>query len=217
MALAPRLAARTDIFSKTFVECLSKILGPVDTTITPVISLAYGLDPTSTANTPESTNNILNFGNDLCFTLALQSFARAWSTSPVHGTESFLYRFNCPNSWDGPWKGHATHILDIAFLLLNYREYLSPGQQLSVERFAKDIITFLHEGRPWTKYQDGIGGGSMVYYAPMDGNQDMSRFVGNGASETMGREDVLESLVGPELLDNCMDAWQMFTAGPRSY
>lgn len=73
----------------------------------------------------------------MCFAVAAREFAREWSLA---GLEAFLCRFNCPNPWDGAWKGHATHILDLAFLLLNYNQYLSKGQQQAAERFADDVI-----------------------------------------------------------------------------
>lgn len=134
---------------------------------------------------------------------------------PVPGTEAFLHRFNCPNPWDGPWKGHATHILNIAFALQYYAEYLSPGQRASAERFAKDIITFVQGKDPWLAYRNGINRNTMVYYAPMHGGQDMSQVVENKEPRKTGRKDNLEKLVKPELLDKLTDAWQMSMAGPR--
>lgn len=208
MALAPRLANRRDSLSKTLVQCLSDVFDDVDSGVPQAIVSAYALHT-------ESTKGILNFGNDLCFAVAARSFVRAWSGSLVPGAEAFLYRFNCPNPWDRPWKGYATHILDIAFALQNYAEYLSPGQCASSERFAKDIITFVQSKDPWPAYRHGIDKGTMVYYASMEGDQDMSQVVENEDPEKTGRNDNLEKLVKPELLDKLMEAWQMFMAGPR--
>ncbi|KAJ5779251.1 Alpha/Beta hydrolase protein [Penicillium paradoxum] len=214
MALAPRLVARTDILSQTFVNCLSTVFDSVDTSIAHKIARAYGLDPTSHSNDTESKQNILEFGNDICFAAAARSFAKAWSASSVPDTESLLYMFNCRNPWEGPWKGHATHILDIAFVLMNYAEYTDKGQQCAAERFAEDIISFVNGERPWERYQHDNAEGSMVYDAPMEGAEDLSRFVKDGTSSSTGRRNFLQKIVPPELFDRLMDAWQMFMAGP---
>lgn len=216
MALAPHLIDRTDNLCQTLVNCLSTVFDNVDASIARNIAQAYRLEPASFTKDAESTQPILNFGNDVCFAAAGRSFARAWSASSMLGTEAFLYMFNCPNPWDGPWKGHATHILDIAFVLMNYAEYLDKGQQSAAERFAKDIITFVNGKQPWAGYQDDNFGGSMVYDAPMEGNENLSRFVKDGKPAVTGRRDFLQRLVQPELFDRLMDAWQMFMAGPST-
>lgn len=213
MALAPRLIARTDILSQTFINCLSTVFGSVDASIAHKIARAYGLDPGSCSNDAESKQKILEFGNDICFASAARSFSRSWSVSSVPGTEALLYMFNCPNPWEGPWKGHATHILDIAFVLMNYSDYLDQGQQRAAERFAKDIISFVNQDTPWEQYQPETEG-SMVYDAPMQGDGDLSRFVKNGPPANTGRRDHLQKIVQPELFDRLMDVWQMFMAGP---
>lgn len=214
MAFASRIATRTDIFPKTLVQHLHALLDPIDLTLAPKIVSAYSLNTSIPSNTPESTKSILEFGHDVCFALAARSFTRAWSAP---GTEALLYRFNCPNPWDGPWKGVATHIQDIVFMLLNYRESLAPGQRKSAERFAQDIIAFVAGGKtPWKGYRSGVDEGSMVYFAPMEGEEDESGFVGDEKPGRTGRRDVLLRL-GEErgqVWDRIMDAWQMFMAGP---
>lgn len=144
----------------------------------------------------------------MCFAVAAQAFARAWCLT---GNEAFLYRFNSPNPWNGAWKGYATHILDIAFVLLNYNEYLSQGQRQNAERFAKDIITFVHGDEPWTAYRNGIQGGSMVYDAPAEGDLDTSEYVGWETPQTTRRRDIMQS-IEPGLLDRLMEGWQLFMA-----
>lgn len=146
----------------------------------------------------------------MCFAVAAREFARAWSLA---GLESFLYRFNCPNPWEGVWKGHATHILDLAFLLLNYNEYLAKGQRQAAERFAKDVITFVHGHQPWVAYwNNGAQQGSMVYDAPVEGAMDRSEYVGCDAPQMTGRRDAMHRFGAPEVLDRLMDGWQMFMA-----
>lgn len=211
---ADRFATRTDILPKTLAQYLSTTLDPVGAILAPAIVAAYGIDPSTTSNTPESIERVLDLGNDICFAEAARTFTRTWSGSSVADTEALLYRFNCPNPWDGPWKGHAVHIQDIAYLLLNYQEYLSPGQQQSAERFANDIIAFSNGKRPWAAYQNYFAEESMVYYSSMIGDKDCSTFVLDEALGDTGRRKILQQVVSVGLLDKVMDAWQMFMAGP---
>ncbi|KAL1870084.1 hypothetical protein Plec18167_007602 [Paecilomyces lecythidis] len=185
--------------------------------IAPTLISAYALDTNAVSNTLQTTLPILNFGNDIMFSLPARAFARAWShsRSPVKGTESFLCHFNCPNPWDGRWKGYATHVLDLNFVLQNFREDLSRGQRESAERYARDIIAFVHGESPWDAYEVDARPGSTVYYAPVDGEQDGSRFVPDEESESTGRRDIFQKVVGEALFDELVDVWQLFMAGPR--
>ncbi|KAE8383735.1 Alpha/Beta hydrolase protein [Aspergillus bertholletiae] len=210
--LAARLANRTDVLSNTLINCLSTVLKDVDPNLTPRIANAYGLDSAAASNPDESKRRVLKFGNDICFAAPAQFFARAWSTSSIPGTAAFLYRFNCPNPWDGPWKSHATHVLDIAFALLNYTEYLSAGQRSAAERLAKDIITFVHGESPWEEYRYRTADGSMVYDAAAEGCDDLTKFVKKETPEEAGRRNFLQTIVPTELFDRLMDAWHMFMA-----
>lgn len=210
-----RIAGRTDIFPKSLERCLSTVFDPIDATITPAIVSAYGIDTSATSNTEKSTQSVLEFGNDITFALPASSFARVWSASPIPGTNAYLYHFNCPNPWDGPWKGHATHAQDLMFVLQNYKNQLSLGQRQCADRFARDIITFVNGASLWPAFQNGAEPGSMVYYAPAEGDADESRFIANGASEWTGRRDILQKLVKEAQFDKLLDSWQMFMRGPQ--
>lgn len=204
-----------DILPKTLESCLSSVFDPIDVTIAPAIVSAYGLKTSATSNTPETTKAVLDFGNDVSFALPARSFTRSWSSSSVPGTAAFLYHFNCPNPWDGPWKGHAIHIQDIAFVFQNYKDHLSLGQQQSGERFARDIITFVNGDDPWPAYENGVKPGSMVYYAPTEGDKDESKFIPDETSEHTGRNYILQNLLTAALFDKLADAWQLFMQSPR--
>lgn len=196
---------------QTLARCVSQALSSTNPGDKAAIATAYQLDSSSmvTANTKASTERVLNFGNDVCFALAAREFARTWSLA---GLEAFLYRFNCPNPWDEAWKGYATHILDLALLLLGYNEYLSKGQQQAAERFAKDVIVFVHGGEPWVAYRTGTQEGSMVYDAPAEGEVDGSQYVECEIPQRTGRRDVMYKVETPEILDKLMGSWQMFMA-----
>jgi hypothetical protein len=217
MAWASRLAAsgRSDIFSKTLEQCLARNLDPLDTTLTPAIVSTYGLDTSTSSNTEKTIEPVLNFGNDITFAAPVVAFAQAWSASSVPDTKAFMYHFNSPNPWEGPWKGYSSHVLDIAFALQNYREFLSPGQRLCAEKFARDILRFVNGIDPWDAWEKSAKPGSMVYFAPAKGDEDGSKFVLDEDTEHTGRRTILQRLAKGEVLDKIMDAWQMFMAGPR--
>ncbi|KAJ9149933.1 Sterol esterase [Pleurostoma richardsiae] len=215
MAFNSRVSGRVDILSKTLRDCLATVFDPIDVKITPSIVSAYGLDTTAASNAAETIEPVLNFGNDVMFALPARAFARAWSSSGLPGAEAFLCHFNCPNPWDGPWKGHATHIQDIAFVLQNYRDSLSVGQRRCAERYARDIIAFVNTAPPWPAYHHGVKPGSMVYFAPEEGDIDQSQFVSDEAPERTGRRDILQRLVPEEMSDKLVDVWQMFMLGPQ--
>lgn len=194
---------------------MSVVFDPIDIKITPTILSAYGIDPATQTNTKETTLSVLNFGNDISFALPAIRFAQAWSASSITGTEAFLYHFNCPNPWDGPWKGHAIHVQDLMFVLQNYRDQLAPGQQHCAKRFAKEVIAFVHGMEPWPAYQSGADSGSMVYSARLEGDIDESMFVLDEASDQTGRRNILQNLVEEKLFDKLLDVWQMFLNGPQ--
>jgi carboxylesterase type B len=211
-AYAPRVAARADILPKTLADHLTATLDPISPSLGPAIISGYGLDATATTNTPESLEAVLELATDICFALGARAFASTWGSGA--GTESFLYRFNVPNPWDGPWKGRATHILDIAYVLQNYRERLAPGQQQTADRFTKDVVSFVNGGSPWPAYKDGAEG-SMVYFATEQGNDDESRFVARETPETVDRRDIIQKAMTQDVFDKVMDAWEGFMKGPK--
>ena len=215
MAFSFRVAGRTDILPKTLIACLSETFDPIDPRIAREIAAAYGIDGAAESNTRENLMPVLHYGNDVMFALPARELVRAWSSADVPGTEAFLCHFNAPNPWDGPWKGYATHIQDLAFVLLNSHDTLSAGQRLCAERYAKDIISFVNGGNPWPAYEGGVKEGAMAYFAPVEGDEDESEFVPTEDPERTGRRDRLQTIVGEGLFDKLVDTWQMFMAGPK--
>jgi hypothetical protein len=213
MIWASRLAGRIDILPKTLASCLSANLDMVDPNITQQILTIYGIDAHATSNSDKSTKKVLDFCNDITFALPVDAFARVWSGRVVPRSDAFVYHFNCPNPWEGKWKDHATHVLDITFVLQNYNDHLSPGQRQCAVRFAEDIITFVQGGSPWPAYQCSGMAGTMIYDAPTDGGDDESRFVGNEHSHLLKRRRALQDLVNTDLLDKLFLSWEMFMQG----
>ncbi|KAM0806738.1 putative Carboxylic ester hydrolase [Seiridium cardinale] len=55
---------------------------------------------------------------------------------------AYVYVFNEQNPWDGLCKGYASHILDVAFILQNYKDSLRDLQKASAIAFGEDIVKF---------------------------------------------------------------------------
>jgi carboxylesterase type B len=225
MIWASRLAHRKDFLPSTLAKHLSHTLDPVDATLATKLLLAYGLNIKSSANPRQTLQPILEFGNDLTFALPVTKFARAWTGVGSNFNESngvsderkaFVYHFNSPNPWDGPWSELVTHGLDLVFALGNYAEYLPAAQKECGAAMAKEIIAFVSEKDPWPAYEGKRGNdGAMVYTALPDDERDWSAYVPNEQSEEMGRRTVIQDLISDgAVLDKVMDAWLLFMKGP---
>ncbi|KIX92996.1 uncharacterized protein Z520_11269 [Fonsecaea multimorphosa CBS 102226] len=234
MIWASRLAGREDVFPRTLLGCLAEIFDPIDPSVAERLARAYHLDASTPINTPETTQSVLEFGNDITFFLPAREFAKAWarsvpSSDQISGRVSFLYHFNASNPWPGPWTGQSTHDLDLMFALQNYREHLSPGQQRCGDKVALDLIRFVHGEDPWPAF-DAKGSNrcqAMVYSAPTDRETDESEYVdvqneircrsGNvdGFDQLTGRRTLIQMTVKEQYFDRLFDAWNLFMLGPR--
>jgi carboxylesterase type B len=202
------LAGRNEALPGILRRCLSTRLGPESSSTISELLKAYEVDTSATVNTTETIIPVLNFLNDIGFYYPARIFVQAWSESNT----AFLCHFNSPNPWDGPWKGYATHVLDIVFVLQNYNAYLSPGQRACAERFAGDVIRFVNGGSPWRNWERSAPA-AMAYYAKEDGERDESALVPNGESKLTGRRHVLEKIVGKDRFDELLDIMSMVLAG----
>ncbi|KAF4967731.1 hypothetical protein FSARC_4792 [Fusarium sarcochroum] len=130
---------------------------------------AYDISPD--LNNQTALLNVLKFGSDI----GHQAAARALANKiPGH---ALLMQFSEPNPWDGPFKGHSTHILDVAFLLQNFNNHLDDTQRASAVQFAEDVITFVHGEEPWEAFSKAQGtailrGGRRQY---LEGDQATSK------------------------------------------
>ncbi|KAH8587937.1 esterase/lipase [Bisporella sp. PMI_857] len=96
----------------------------------------------------EAFLGILNFANDIALHAPTSTFAKGWPG------KKFVYYFDEPNPWDGPWKGRATHVLDVAYLFQNYNEFLDDEQKAVAEGFAESFILFINGKMPWAEYDE---------------------------------------------------------------
>ncbi|GLB02197.1 hypothetical protein AtubIFM57258_003539 [Aspergillus tubingensis] len=111
------------------------------------ILAGYGLTAETTDD--EAFPAVLNYLNDIFILAPTLTYTRGWKG------HTNVYYFNEGNPWDGPWKSKAGHILDVAYLFQNFREFLTPPQQKIAAAFAVDFFKFCHGIRPWPAVIDG--------------------------------------------------------------
>lgn len=148
---------------------------------------AYGI----TEDTPDdkALSSALLFLSDISFHAAALSFARGWNGN------AYVYHFNEGNPWDGPYKGRANHILDVAYLFLNFVEHLGPEQQQICTAFAEDFLKFCHGVAPWPAITPGdlSNGFSARVYGPSEQGRTVS-VVDHAFGESSMRRGILFDL-----------------------
>jgi len=102
---------------------------------------AYDITP-STPD-PEAHISALRFVNEFIWGVPAYLLAFAWPG------KSYVYRWDEPNPWEGKYKGHATHGLELAHLFLNWADKLSEKQQTLAVAISKDLISFTRGEEPW--------------------------------------------------------------------
>lgn len=111
----------------------------------------------------EAFSRILQFITDVTFISAALAFARGWFG------HAYLYHFKEGNPWGGLFQGQASHLLDIAYLLQNYSEYLSPKQDDLAVAFAQDVFSFCYGTAPWPVFDEKANAKT---YGPSSEDQD---------------------------------------------
>ncbi|KAH6695329.1 Alpha/Beta hydrolase protein [Plectosphaerella plurivora] len=157
----------------------------------------YGL-PHAVASDADAEIRILQFGTDIKYFTASTAFAASW---PV---ESWLYYFMEPNPWEGPHKGRATHVQDVAYAFLNF-EHLMNEDQIRVARgFASDVIKFAHGEKPWPEFRSE---GKMRVYGDSGKDSDAVRSLGHGDAGPSAEVRALWKEIGN---DNLSTAWDTY-------
>lgn len=206
------LAHRSDNLATSLKNSLNTVFADDPNTVKTILD-GYGINESNTDRVP-----ILNFLNDIGFAqpakATVEAFAEAGSRL---GTKSFLTHFNMPNPWPGQWQGQATHALDIAILLGNYNEFLSPGQKASSDQMSGDFLAFANGKEPFSPYAAGSGGVSKVYQAGVDAKDDESRVVKESSEAETGRRRILDDLSAgdPIVLDKLLGVFGLFLKGPN--
>lgn len=112
----------------------------------------YQLSESSDQEDDANMMSILRFANDICF------FAPPIELAAHFSRNAYVFCFNEPNPWPGPFQGHATHILDVAFLFQNYSALLDEKQRAGAVQLGADVITFVCGKEPWTAFNDSEHG-----------------------------------------------------------
>ncbi|KAK4545632.1 hypothetical protein LTR36_002585 [Oleoguttula mirabilis] len=196
-----RLMHRKQGIASAFCQHMQKSFSTAETTDR--LLQAYSITPELDDDT--AFFRVLEVANDVGFYAPTVSYAQLLSGD----VKTYMYRFNEPNPWDGPWKGHSTHILDIAFLFQNFNEYFEPAQRGLAEGFAEDVFKFVYGEEPWQAWESDkkvakvLGPGGKVGMA-------------DDEPENVGRRKALfelaEEIAGG--MDHLAEAFNSFLRGP---
>jgi len=164
---------------------------------------AYGI--TTDLDDDTAFFKVLEVANDVCFYAPTVAYAQGLSKH----MKTYMYRFNEPNPWEGQWKGHATHILDVAFLFQNFNEFLDQPQQQLAEEFAVKMLSFAHGSEPWEAWT----GEKRV--AEVFGPQGKVQML-EDEPDKVGRRKVLFELAAEVEggMDRIVEAFNEFMRGP---
>ncbi|KAL4920056.1 Alpha/Beta hydrolase protein [Aspergillus aurantiobrunneus] len=133
--------------AKKFIQAMNTAL-PSQPAVAEQVLKSYGITDEN-IDDEAGFPGILNFIDDVLFLTPALTFAQGWKGN------AYVYYFNEGNPWEGQWKGRSNHILDLAYLFQNFREYLSPDQQAVGTAFAEDFFRFCHGQAPWPAITKG--------------------------------------------------------------
>lgn len=189
------LAHRKKDIAKQFEASLKRNKPNQDRAIESLLSY-YGI---STAKDDETAYlKVLEFATDIIYAIPNDLFAEAWPGS------RYVYHFNEPNPWEGPFQGHATHILDVAFLFKNFDEKLNAHARGVAGAFSDNMIKFINGEAPW-KASTTDSPAAFIYQQGVNGVRDTSK--------SLGRKNILYGLRDSFGLDSLLLAFQSFLRG----
>ena len=181
---------------KSFCSALRKSLSDHPSEADTLLA-AYGITP----ELPDDVafQAITLFATDISFHAPTMQFAEGWPS------KVYVFHFNSPNPWEGPSKGVAGHVLDVAFLFQNYNKFLPAEQKNVAESFASQVVDFVNGRAPFPQY-DPENGGAMVLGPPAKGIE----FVRSKDPESMGRRKTLLPVASWIGFDRLIQAWLAF-------
>ena len=144
--------------------------------------------------------SVCRFASDLVF----DATSAAWAESWQQRGRSYQYYFNEPNPWPGKWQGHATHVLDAAFLFQNFNEKLDESQRIIAKKMAIDVLEFVNGKGIKADFKKGSI--PCVVYGDRNRADVDSRTGFRTALATV----IKEESVSP---DQLLDAWNAFFLG----
>lgn len=190
------LQQRKNGLYQAFHESINRTLGAVPGGVG-ALEAAYDIHAASSDD--DVLRNILKFVTDIGY------YATTRALVSVLPLDTFVYHFNEPNPWDGKWKGEASHMIDSAFLFLNFHEYLPSEQHASEAQLTKDVIAFVCGRDPYPPSREG----AMIYGPPLS----QPSFVKDASHVERGRRDTIFKLAERMSLDDMMNALQIFISG----
>ena len=197
------IESRRNGIAKAFTESVQRTLQDCPQEAN---SLLNAYDISTASSDDEAFFAVLRFANDIAFFAPVLSYAEGWPG------KAYVYAFNEPNPWEGAWKGHATHILDVSYLFLNYNEFLSASQKTVAYAFAEDMIRFANGVAPWPHFE--AGSPQAKVYGPSDETADGARTcMAAVLSNEMGRRDTIFQFKDSIGLDRLSQVWGAFMAG----
>ncbi|KFX98663.1 hypothetical protein O988_04247 [Pseudogymnoascus sp. VKM F-3808] len=192
------LESRKAGIAGAFHNSLTKSLSHSPETIR---ALEQAYDINSNTNDEVALRNILKFASDIGFYAPVLAIGNGWPG------ETYLYHFNERNPWEGPWKGEASHMMDLVYLFQNFDEYLTQTEQAHARQFAGHVIAFVNGKAPFPSRKSNTNG-AMVYGYPTDG----AAFVESTSPSDFGRRDVILQLAQGVGLDALSGALRQFLA-----
>ncbi|KAH6999398.1 Carboxylesterase [Ilyonectria destructans] len=121
-----------------------------------------------------------------------------------------IYHLLEGNSFEGPFKGAASHVLDIALILQNYDEHLPMETSALGKRMAENFIDFANGIPETTAKTDGGPGRQTTVWGPDGRHRQMSEHEYD--SSERGSSAELLKKIG---LDKCIATLELFQFGRR--
>lgn len=199
------LNGKTPNIASKFIESVHKTLKAHPEAAANLLS-SYNITPTT--GDDDALLSILRFGTSISFYAPSRAFAQGWPHSK--DSKLFLYHFNEGIPWEGKFKGHAGHILDVAYLFQNYNEHLDEEQRKVARAYGEDFIEFINGNDPWPPVESGSFG-ARVYGPSSKGIT--TKHVASGEPSEIGRDDRVLKLGEQIGFDLVMDVFQNFAFG----
>lgn len=86
---------------------------------------------------PQALDSIIQFVTDISFYAPAVQMAESWPGL------SYVGHFNERNPFEGPYKGRASHMLDVAYIWGNYNRKYTKQNWITARAFAEDFVSFV--------------------------------------------------------------------------
>ncbi|KAK8164523.1 Alpha/Beta hydrolase protein [Phyllosticta citrichinensis] len=160
----PRMAQSA--LATAFITSLTNSLSKYPTLAKRLLD-TYGITPATPD--PAALSAITELGSDISARAPARAYAAAWTTehdpsplgfqdeppTPTPRRHAHVLIFATPNPWPGKWHRRATHILDVAYLFLNYAAAgrLPTHSLPAAHALAADVLGYVRgRGLRWRPY-----------------------------------------------------------------